>query len=194
MQWLGDVAALEESLRHISKKKRHAERASNGRFPGRSGCRRVRLNDRMTVVRNDSQFRYSAAMAVRPTESWREGIAEEVRELASGELDAECAVMARLFPESLLVRTDKALLAFETEVAGLNRPSDEEIFGVIERVVFALNAVNNEHDGAAYETGEREQLCRYIDESLTEAGIDVAALASRRGIKRYEITDEWRRW
>jgi hypothetical protein len=133
-------------------------------------------------------------MAVRPTESWREGIAEEARELASGELDAECAVMARLFPESLLVRTDETLLAFETEVAALDRPSDDEILGVIERIVLALNAVNKEHGGGAYETDERERLCRYIDASLAEAGIDVDALASRRGIKRSEITDEWRRW
>lgn len=164
------------------------------RFPGRSRCRRAHLNDRTSVARNDRQPRYSQAMAVRPTESWREGIAEEARQLASGELDAECVFMAELFPESLLVRTDEAFRAFETEVAALNRPSDEEIFGAIERVVFALNAVNEQHDGAAYETGEREQLCRYIDESLTEAGIDVDALAARRGIKRSEITDEWRRW
>ncbi|BFO15286.1 hypothetical protein SHKM778_16740 [Streptomyces sp. KM77-8] len=41
---------------------------------------------------------------------------------------------------------------------------------------------------------EREQLCEYIDQTLSEHGIDVAALAARRGIDRAEITDSWRDW
>lgn len=45
-----------------------------------------------------------------------------------------------------------------------------EIFGVVERVVMALNAVNEAHNGSAYETDEREQLCDFIDPSLTEHG------------------------
>lgn len=133
-------------------------------------------------------------MAVRPTDSWRQGIAEEAREVAAGELDAECACMAELFPEVLLTRTDEVLQAFETELTALDDPSDDDVFGVIEHVVLALNDVNEEHDGAGYETGEREQLCDYIDTSLAEAGIDVQALAARRGIGRYEITDKWRAW
>jgi hypothetical protein len=31
-------------------------------------------------------------------------------------------------------------------------------------------------------------------QALTEAGIDVEALTSRRGISRYAITDQWRKW
>ena len=133
-------------------------------------------------------------MAIRPPDHWRECVAEEASEVASGKLDVDDAVMAQLFPESLLSRTDETLSIFEVELAALANPSDEEIFGVIEHVVIALNMINSEHNGAGYETGEREQLCLYIDESLTEAGIDVEALASRRGIRRYEITDQWRRW
>ncbi|MET9695325.1 hypothetical protein ABZY31_00105 [Streptomyces sp. NPDC006529] len=41
---------------------------------------------------------------------------------------------------------------------------------------------------------EREQLCDYIDRSLTGSGVDVTALAARRGIDRSEITDRWRDW
>jgi hypothetical protein len=66
--------------------------------------------------------------------------------------------------------------------------------GAVERVVLALNSVNKDHQGAAYETSEREAPCRYIDESLSEAGVDVTSLAARSGLSRYEITDQWRRW
>ena len=76
----------------------------------------------------------------------------------------------------------------------LSSPSDEQIFGAVERVVLSLNTINNDHNGAAYETGEREQLCQYIDDTLTEAGIDLEALTSRCGISRYAITDQWRKW
>ena len=43
--------------------------------------------------------RYDPAMTKRPTDVWRAGIAEGEREVASGKLDPECAVMAGLFPE-----------------------------------------------------------------------------------------------
>jgi hypothetical protein len=133
-------------------------------------------------------------MAIRPTDYWRRSVAEEARQLASGELEAECAGASELFPESMLARTDEVLLLFESELAALSDPSDEDVFEVIKHVVLALNEVNEQYDGAAYETGERDQLCDYIDRSLTEAGIDVEALAARRGQGRHEITDEWRDW
>lgn len=94
----------------------------------------------------------------------------------------------------MLARTDEVLLLFESELAALKSPSDEDIFKVIQHVVLELNKVNDQYDGAAYETGEREQLCEYIEESLAGAGIDVDAVASRRGLGRHEITDEWRDW
>ena len=39
-----------------------------------------------------------------------------------------------------------------------------------------------------YETGEREQLCLYIDQALAEAGVDVEALTARHGLSRYART------
>jgi len=102
--------------------------------------------------------------------------------------------MAELFPDSLLARTDEVLAAFEASVTALADPSDDEVFAAVERVVLALNAVNVEYDEAAYETDEREELCAYLDETLTEASVDVAALAARRGLTRHEITDAWREW
>jgi hypothetical protein len=111
-----------------------------------------------------------------------------------GRLDPDDAVMAHLFPDSMLSRTDEALSSFESEVRALSDSSDEHVFEVVERVVLALNAVNRDYQGAAYETGEREQLCLFIDKSLSQAGVDVVSLAARRGLSRYEITDRWRRW
>ncbi|WP_153534020.1 hypothetical protein [Streptomyces sp. RB17] len=133
-------------------------------------------------------------MAERPTTSWRHGIAEEAEELAAGTLDPECACMAELFPEGLLTATDAVLDTFEGELAGLGEASDEQVFAVVERVVLALNAVNKAHNGNAFETDEREELCDYIDQSLTEHGVDVVVLTARRGLGRYQLTDKWRKW
>ncbi|MEV8392726.1 MULTISPECIES: hypothetical protein [unclassified Streptomyces] len=84
--------------------------------------------------------------------------------------------------------------SFEADVRALPSPSDEQVFGTIRCVVLALNSINEEYGGAGYETGEREELCEYIDQSLTEHGIDVPALAARNGMGAHKITDEWRDW
>ncbi|MEV6679712.1 hypothetical protein AB0N09_23065 [Streptomyces erythrochromogenes] len=131
-------------------------------------------------------------MAERPTTSWREGIAHEAEQLAGGTLDPGCPCMAALYPEELLVATDAVLDVFEVELAGLSEASDAQVLAVVERVVLALNAVDGTHSG--YETDEREELCGYIDEALTESGIDVAALTARHGLGRYQLTDTWRNW
>jgi hypothetical protein len=133
-------------------------------------------------------------MTERPSTSWRHGIAEEAEELAAGTLDPECACMAVLFPEELLVATDAVLDAFESELPGLGEAHDEQVLAVVERVVLALNAVNEANSGGAFETDEREELCDYIDESLTEHGVDVVALTARHGLGRYQLTNKWRKW
>ncbi|MFF0855503.1 hypothetical protein ACFYVM_31310 [Streptomyces sp. NPDC003280] len=133
-------------------------------------------------------------MAERPPTNWRKGIAEEAAELAAGTLDPNCACMVELFPEELLLETDAVLDAFESELATLAEGDDARIFAAVERVVLALNAVNESHDESAFETDEREQLCAYIDEALTERGVDVAALTARHGLGRHELTDRWRDW
>ncbi|URN13065.1 hypothetical protein LUW77_20370 [Streptomyces radiopugnans] len=133
-------------------------------------------------------------MAERPTTSWRRGIAEEAEELAAGTLDPDCACMAGLFPEEPLVATDAVLDAFEAELPALAEADDAQAFAVVERVVLALNAVDEAYDECAFETDEREELCDYIDEALTEHGIDVVALTARHGLGRYQLTDKWRKW
>ncbi|KOV20603.1 hypothetical protein ADK90_12945 [Streptomyces sp. XY413] len=122
--------------------------------------------------------------------------ADTAREVAAGTLSPECADVADLYPESLLRATDAALEVFEDGVRALRQPSDEAVVGAVERVVLALNAIDRDeqHGGPHFCTEEREQLCDYIDLTLSEHGVDVAALAARRGIDRAAITDRWRDW
>ncbi|MDF2271013.1 hypothetical protein P2Q00_37145 [Streptomyces coacervatus] len=133
-------------------------------------------------------------MDERPTTSWRRGVAEEAEKLAAGTLEPGCVCMAALFPDELLVATDTVLDTFEAELLALTKADDAQIFAVVERVVLALNAVNDARNGCAFETGEREELCAYIDEALTERGFDVVAMTARHGLGRYELTDKWRTW
>ncbi|MEU2180743.1 hypothetical protein [Streptomyces thermolilacinus] len=136
-------------------------------------------------------------MAKRPTDHWRAYMAQEAREVAAGEPDPDCAGAAELWCDCLLTATDDALRAFEEDVRRLTDPSDQDVYGVIERVVLALNTVHDteaELGHCGYETDEREQLCAYIDRTLTEHGVDVAALVARNGMGRHEITDRWRDW
>jgi hypothetical protein len=138
-------------------------------------------------------------MVERPTAVWRQNVADDAAGLAAGTLDPEEAVAAQLWPDNMIRDTDEVLDGFEADVAGLvnhrhDPAGDAEFFEVIERTVKALNAVNARYLGAAYETGERELLCKYIEAALDDAGIDVDALAGRRRMTRHEITDEWRRW
>ncbi|MFJ6382506.1 hypothetical protein ACIQI7_21190 [Kitasatospora sp. NPDC092039] len=134
-------------------------------------------------------------MPKRPTDVWREHLAEEAAAVAAGTLAPEDAYSGALFPVALLTATDDVLAAFETDVAALGAsPADDDVLGVVERVVLELNRVHEAHDEAAYETEERELLCAYIDDSLVAAGVDVAALTERQGLGRHEITDRWRDW
>ncbi|MFF0157611.1 hypothetical protein ACFYRY_08745 [Streptomyces sp. NPDC005263] len=119
---------------------------------------------------------------------------EEAKEVAIGARAPRDAFLSELFPQSLLAATDEALRAFEVDVKALGDQDDEQVFEAIKRVVLVLNEINEDHDGVGYETEEREGLCLYIDQTLMEHGIDVPALAARRGISRTEITDDWRDW
>jgi hypothetical protein len=50
------------------------------------------------------------------------------------------------------------------------------------------------HDDGDFLTIEREDLCDYIDEAISATGVDLDALAERRGIGRADLTDKWREW
>lgn len=61
--------------------------------------------------------------------------------------------MADLFPEELITATDSVLDAFEADISALQDASDERVFAAVQRVVLALNAINNEHDRARLRDG-----------------------------------------
>ncbi|SEP08439.1 hypothetical protein SAMN05216267_10952 [Actinacidiphila rubida] len=109
-------------------------------------------------------------------------------------LDPECARMADSYSENFLSDTDAVLTEFQSNVSAIAEPMDDQVFHVVGSVVLALNEVNDRYETSTFDTDEREQLCVFIDEVLTEHGIDVAGLAARHRISRYEITDRWRRW
>jgi len=136
-------------------------------------------------------------MAVRPSDIWRRDVDEEAAEVAAGRLRPDKAYAAELWSPWMLERTDAALAEFEREIPTIDLLSDEAILDLVRRLMLTLNEIDEvevSRGGGGYETGEREDLCEYIDASLTEAGVDLDALAARRNIDRSEITDEWRMW
>jgi hypothetical protein len=150
------------------------------------------------IVRRDRSAVTLPGVVERPTAYWREQVVVEKARVASATLDPNDAFAVELWPERMIQDTDEVLDRFDTAVAGLVEhrlevASDAEIFEAIRCVVLYLNAVDARHDGP-YETGEREQLCEYIESALERADIDVGAFAARHRITRHEITDEWRDW
>jgi hypothetical protein len=133
-------------------------------------------------------------LAIRPTCEWREGIEEEARLVAVGALEAEFAVTATLFPRDLLLRVDEILDTFERDVSALHASSDERVLAIVQKVVLALNSLNDEYNRQAIATSERDMLCKYIDQAIAESGVDLDALSGRQGVPRSELTDAWRTW
>ncbi|MFF0719858.1 hypothetical protein [Micromonospora sp. NPDC003816] len=132
-------------------------------------------------------------MTRRPTEDWGREVEDQKGRIAVGTLAEHDAWALHLWPEPFIAAIDAALDAYEADVRALSAPSDAEIFAPVKRVVMALNAIDEGH-GSRIETGERESLCEYIDDALSEVGVDVDGLTHRRGIDRAELTDEWRDW
>ncbi|MGI5323620.1 hypothetical protein [Actinomadura nitritigenes] len=95
--------------------------------------------------------------------------------------------------DAFLKRVDQALHAFETELAALDVTSDQAVMAAVEHVVVALNEVDGT-DGGGFDTVDREELCDYIDHAVTDAGVDVEALARRQGFDPAALTDRWRDW
>ncbi|GAA2259158.1 hypothetical protein GCM10010402_13350 [Actinomadura luteofluorescens] len=111
-------------------------------------------------------------MITSPTDSWRE---------------------LGTFPDVFLERVEQALRAFEAELTALGTPTDQAVMAAVEHVVVALNQIDGT-GGHDFDTVDREELCEYIEDALTRTGVDVEALARRRGIDPAALTDEWRDW
>ncbi|MDI6097497.1 hypothetical protein QLQ12_02645 [Actinoplanes sp. NEAU-A12] len=133
-------------------------------------------------------------MAQRPTKDWRQFLEEQEAAVAAGSLDpgSEDAWALRCFPAAFTADVDAVLTLFERRIERVDLSSHHDVWVSIKDVVTALNSVSERWK--LIETGEREELSQYIDDALTEAGADLDAVASRAGIDRSEMTDEWREW
>jgi len=131
-------------------------------------------------------------MIERPSQQWQRRVADQEAAVAAGTLPRDQAYAADLWPADVTAAVDAVLAAYEREIQALPTVTDEAAWAAVERVVLALNAVDEK--SAVIETGEREDLCEYIDAVLTAAGVDVAALTGRRRLDRAELTDSWRDW
>ncbi|TDC76534.1 hypothetical protein E1193_23755 [Micromonospora sp. KC606] len=131
-------------------------------------------------------------MIERPTRGWRREVATQEAAVAAGGLDPDEAYAAELWPADFTAAVDAVLDAYEHDAAALDPVADEAVWAAVERVVLGLNVADKNY--GAIETGEREELAEYIDAVLTDAGVDVGALAARRGLSRAELTDSWRDW
>lgn len=134
---------------------------------------------------------YAVAMIERLTHRWRRETAEQEAAIAAGTLSSDEAYALTAFPPEFVAAVDTALATYEQEIAGLNPSTDGAVWVAVERVVLALNGVDLDF-GQHIETITREELSEYIEEVLTEAGIDVEALLARRGVD--EAAGEWRDW
>jgi len=130
-------------------------------------------------------------MIERLTDRWRAETAEQEAAVAAGTLAADEAYTTTFFPPAFVAAVDAALAAYEREIAGLDPRTDEAVWAAVERVVVALNDID-EASGQHIETMTREELSEYIEDVLADAGIDVEALLERRGVD--EAAGEWRDW
>jgi hypothetical protein len=136
-------------------------------------------------------------VAIRPNVRWQQLAEEQAAQIAAGSLSRDDAWAFTLWPETLRLNTDAALAAFEADLRALVSPMDAEVLSAVERLVLALNRINEQHLEAGligYETGERGELTSYIEQSLAESGIDVPAFQARNGIGDAGIAGPWREW
>lgn len=130
-------------------------------------------------------------MTERVTHEWRRETAKQEAAIAAGTLRRDEAYALTAFPPDFVAAVDAALAAYEQEIARLDPPTDENVWNAVERVVLALNDIDEEFDNPI-ETITREELSEYIEIVLADAGVDVEALLERRGVD--EVAGEWRDW
>jgi len=104
----------------------------------------------------------------KPTEEWRESMEE-------GD---------ELFTEESITESERALDDFIDGLISLgDKSSKEEIMKLVEKVVTEFNVLNDKYE-YFIETLEREDLCDFIMEAASLAGLETDE----------DITEEWREW
>lgn len=84
-----------------------------------------------------------------------------------------------------VARCGELLAEFLTALSALKEPEDGQIMAQVEKVVLALNDLNEELDYALIETVEREAIWELLQTAAVDAGLkDVPD----------DVTEEWREW
>ena len=128
------------------------------------------------------------------TQTWREDKAEEKREFDAGEINEDDVCLDQLFPDQFIADTELVLVEFAGAIAATEVRDYDSVMNSIISLVVKLNEINDKYDGGVIETGEREQLCQYIEDVIAESKIDLEAYAKSRECDTNEITDSWREW
>lgn len=83
-------------------------------------------------------------------------------------------------------KCSKILDDYIDELIALNGNTDcDKIMKCVEKVVKALNKLNEKTDYCLIETDQREYLCPFIEDAAVEAGLPKP---------KEDITEEWREW
>ena len=85
-------------------------------------------------------------------------------------------------------------MEFAGAIAATNALDYDNVMNSIKSLVEKLNEINDKYNGEVIETGEREQLCQYIEDVISESAIDLDAYAKSMECDKNEITDLWREW
>ena len=89
-----------------------------------------------------------------------------------------------IFTDENIKAADEVLDTYINNLKGLgNKLTEEEIVECVRKVVLSLNELNDRYD-YFIETMEREELCEFIAETASIAGLD----------SEEDITEEWREW
>lgn len=131
-----------------------------------------------------------------PSQGWRDSKAEERQKFLAGKITAKECFMESLFPDEFIDRTDTALKLFVANISNCSPHQDDypKVRNAIKSLVLDLNKINDDFDGSVIETGEREEICDFIDDVIVAHGIDIDAYAEYLDCGRYELADEWRDW
>ncbi|WOO80162.1 uncharacterized protein LOC62_03G003674 [Vanrija pseudolonga] len=135
----------------------------------------------------------------RPSVYWRNSRDEEEADVAAGKVPRDEAFMASLFPDAMLDPLEPIEAAYEADVAAATATGNGEntypaLYAAVEKVVLALNDLNEQGEGAYIETGERERLAEWIEQVIEARGISINDMGRVLGFGSGEITDEWRDW
>lgn len=149
-----------------------------------------------------------------PTEHWRRAVAEEARNVASGEppqsqatLRAEARrvvsgevppsqrTLKERYTSEMLEDIEEVLVDYAHEINGLARNHRTEVPSVIDairRVVLALNELQREY--GRFDAIESSDLDDYIHNRVDFEGMNLSVIAWHLGVESGDLTAPWREW